>query len=333
MLLGQDTGLADVVQRRCVLIGNAFDLDRSALALDPGFIRAQRGMATMQMKVGNAELGNDPVQALKDFQLALKRFDALPASEQSNVPTLRSRGITLRKVATAYSELGDYAQAAPFFEQALSVHQHLMNADPKDIRNLADLERALSDQAASDEYAENPALNNSAIDQRQYLQAEEKTLQQDQEVLETALRITPSDPDRRAELAHTQARQGTVQWLLHEAGDSAQISKSALAELRTAAGQSNASPHIIFLAVTAFLQQEPVSLRDPQFAVACAERGVALAQRKDPEWLLVLAQAHHAAGNVEMGHAAAQEGLVLLPAAQPGSPAPNIRKLLEIETQ
>lgn len=331
-VMGQDTGLADLpaalaAYRKCL------ELDSRALALDPGFIRAQRGMATMQMKVGNAELDNDPAQALKDFQLALRRFNELPPSEQKVLSTERLRGITLRKVGVAYSELGDYAQAAPFFDQALQIHLSLSDADPKDIRNLGDLYRALSDQTDSFAYAADPVLASSLSDRRRNLLAEENTLRQNLGILERTVRITPGDADRLAELANVQARLGTVRTLLREPGDSAQLSIEGLAALRNLAEKPQASPHILDLVVTAFLQAEPTSLRDPQFTQICAEQGVTLTHRKTPEWLLFLAEAYRADGQTEKSQAAAREGLALLPVVPAASRKPRVLKLLELEAQ
>src|SRR5262249_9799941 len=79
-VLGQDTGLADIAA--CLVsYHKALELDERALALDPALVRTQRGIALMQMKIANAELDADPAQALKDFQLALQRFDALPEQD------------------------------------------------------------------------------------------------------------------------------------------------------------------------------------------------------------------------------------------------------------
>ena len=84
-------------------------------------------------------------------------------------------------------------------------------------------------------------------------------------------------------------------------------------------------------AANAFLKAQPASLGDPQFAVSCAERAVALSRRQRPTMLLTLAQAYRATGQTEKRRATAREALALLPAPQPGSVKPNIRKLLEIQ--
>ena len=61
------------------------------------------------------------------------------------------------------------------------------------------------------------------------------------------------------------------------------------------------------------------------------KRGVALSHRRTPEWLLLLAQAYQAAGEIEKGRLAATEGLALLASLQTGATKPRIRKLLEME--
>lgn len=283
------------------------------------------------MKIGNGELDIDPAQALIDFRLALQRFDALPESEQKNLRTVRSRTITVRKVGEALSQLGEYSQATPFFEEAVNTHQRLVDADPKDLRNLGDLKRALQGEALSYEYAANPALAAPFSDQRQDLLAAERTLQRAKATVEEILKLTPNDTDRQAELASFQTQIGTIRQLLYEP-DAVSLSKSGLATLKDAAGKQ-ASSRVLYLVVTAFLQAEPISLRDPEFTLACAERGVALTYRKTPEWLLLLAQSYHASGQTEKAQSAASEGLALLPAPQPGVPKYRVRKLLEIEAR
>ncbi|MGA7217645.1 MAG: protein kinase [Candidatus Sulfotelmatobacter sp.] len=331
-ILGEDIGFADL-GAALAAYRKGLDLDSSALALDPGFMRARRGVAMMQMKIGNAELDVDPAQALTDFQLALQSFDALPAAEQSSLQTVRLRGITIRKEAVALSELGEYSQAVPRFDEALKIHQRLAAADLKDVRNLGDVRRTLEEEADSYEYAADPILASPGADLHQNLLIAERVLSQYAATIEKSLKLAPSDSDRQVELSNVRARISTAHQLLGQSGDSAAVSKSALTLLRSAAANENASPMVLDLVVEAFLHAEPKSLRDPQFAVACAERGVTLTHRKTPAWLLSLAQAYRAAGRLEKAQGAAKEGLALLPPASAGLPKPRIRKLLEWETR
>jgi eukaryotic-like serine/threonine-protein kinase len=328
-VLGQDTGLADLP---AALTGyrKARALDASAFALDTTFLRAQTGMARMQMKIGNGELDIDPAQALIDFQLALRECDALPESERNSVEGIRTRGITIRKIAAALSELGEYSQAQVLFEQSLNIHSKLANADPKDLRNLADIRRALQQESDAAEYAADPALAAPGRDRRLTLLAAEHVLQQYEGAIERSSKFTPNDLDRSVELANARVRIAAVQHLLRQPGNSAQT-RAALNFLKSAAAKPDVSPMILECVVLAFLSAQPESLRDPQFALAVAQRGVTLTHRKTPQWFVYLAQTYRQIGRTADANAAALEGLALLPPVPPGVPKCRTRKLLERE--
>jgi hypothetical protein len=170
-------------------------------------------------------------------------------------------------------------------------------------------------------------------DRRQNLLVAERALQRTRFTIEQMLKIAPGDAAQQVELANLQVRIAAIRQFLHEPGDAMTLTRSGLAVLRSAAGKDKVSPMILDLVVTAFLRAEPASLRDPQFATACSERGVTLTHRKTPAWLLSLSEAYRETGQIEKGHAAATEGLALLPAAQAGTPKSRIRKLLEREAR
>jgi hypothetical protein len=140
------------------------------------------------------------------------------------------------------------------------------------------------------------------------------------------------------------ARRGTVRYraakfvrrhriALAAAALVAAILAAGIATLREMAAKDQAAPEILNQAADAFLNAEPASLRNPSFALACAERAVALNHRQRPSELLILAQAYRAAGQIDRSRAAAEEGLALLPPLELGSVKPNIRKLLEIQAR
>jgi hypothetical protein len=140
------------------------------------------------------------------------------------------------------------------------------------------------------------------------------------------------------------ARRGTVRYraakfvrrhriALAAAALVAAILAAGIATLREMAAKDQAAPEILNQAADAFLNAEPASLRNPSFALACAERAVALNHRQSPSELLILAQAYRAAGQIDRSRAATEEGLALLPPLELGSVKPNIRKLLEIQAR
>jgi tetratricopeptide (TPR) repeat protein len=308
-------------------------LDNRALAIDPDFPRARRGLSINRMKIGSVEMATDPAQALKDFQMALKQADSLPQAQQANLSMLRMRAMLLRKEANAMVALGEYNEAFTLFAQVVQVHQNLAAADPQDSRALADLEVVLDDEAVGFEDAANLALAAAPGNRRQSLAAAKDLLTQTVAIMEKILKQDPSNDNWNAGLADAQVRIGTIESELHAAGDSGALAKKGLAAMRELVKKDQVSPMILDQAANAFLTVEPASLRDPQFALSCAEREVALNHRETPSLLLTLAQADRASGQIDKSRATANEGLALLPSLQPGSVKPNIRKLLEIQAQ
>ena len=308
-------------------------LDDRALSIDPNLLRPKRGLAINGLKIGSVEMEIDPAEALKEFRLALQRVDAMPKAEQEGLPALRLRHMLLRKQANALERLGEYAQAVPLFEQSFVIVARIADQDPKDTRALFDLVTIKDDEAKSYEDAADPVQAAKPGDRRANLIRAEKTLTQAAAVLERLLKQDPANDVWKASLASIQVRIGVIRSILHTPGASEELSRRALAALKEIAQKKQASPMVLDQAANAFLTVEPASLRNPQLAVSCAEREVAMSHATTPSKLLTLAQAYRASGQIEKGRATAMTGLALLPALQPGSVKPNVRKLLEKEAQ
>jgi hypothetical protein len=133
--------------------------------------------------------------------------------------------------------------------------------------------------------------------------------------------------------ADAQVRLATVQSSLRGAGASQELAKTGIASLKSLASKDQASPTVLEQAANDILKVEPASLKDPQFALSCAERAAALTHRKTPSIMLTLAQAYRATNQVDKSRATANEGLALLPAWRTGTAKSGTRKLLEIQAQ
>jgi tetratricopeptide (TPR) repeat protein/predicted Ser/Thr protein kinase len=308
-------------------------LDDRALKVDPNFLRAKRGLSINRMKIGSVEMETDPAEALKEFQVALQRADAQPQAEQDSLPGVRLRDMLLRKQANAFERLGEYAQAVPLFEQALVISQRIAAQDAKDFRALFDVVTVLDDEAKSYEDAADPVVAAKPGERRGNLMLAERKLVQGVADLERLLKQDPSNDVWKAFLGFMQVRIVSYRKIMHNPEDSDELSRRGLAALKEVAEKNQASPMVLDQAANAFLTVVPASLRNPQFAVACAERAVAMSHGKTPSRMLTLAQAYRASGQIDKCRTAAKEGLALLPALPPGSVKPNIRKRLEKEAQ
>jgi tetratricopeptide (TPR) repeat protein len=320
-----DKGAALAAYRKTI------ELDHRALSIDPNFIRPKRGLAIMQMKIGSVELENDPAQALKDFQLALTQADALPEKEKSTLSMIRLRSMIERKEANALEETGRYADSLALFAKVRADQQKLADQDPQDLRALVDLQVVLNDLAGSYEDAAGTDLGISRTKQEQDKNelAAQEVYAQTITIFDRMIKLDPSNVNWRAQQAFTQVKVGTMALQLHQPGDGSAMSRKGLAALKELAAKPDASVMILDYALNSALDVEPEDLRDPAFAVACAEREVALGQRQTASAFLALARAYHAAGQAGKAEAAAREGLALLPTYHAGEVKGRMRKLLE----
>ena len=324
-VMGQDTGFADA-EAALRNYRRAIEFNNRALALDPTFLRARRGLVTMQMKIGNAELDTAPATALTDFRGAMAKLDALPQAEQSRLDLTRTRALLLRKQAFALSELGRYAEADPLFEASTTIYQKIAAADPKDARALRDLNRLLTNETSSFEAAADPLLAAPGSSASNNIAAEKKFAGERAEVLQRLLKSTPQDASLQLELASVTV----VRDALSSSSDpeALQRDRAALKLLVSAVANSESSTMQLKLAFHAFTKAKPDTLRDPAVALRCAERGVLLTRRRDPSWLLSLAQAYRATGDTKQAASTAKEGLALLP-NDPANQTFRLRKLLQ----
>jgi tetratricopeptide (TPR) repeat protein len=307
-------------------------LNKRASIIDPEYLRSKRGLAIDLMKIGKVEMETDPALALKDFQAALQRADALPKTELENLSMMRVRNLLLVNEAAALVDLGEYSSANALYTEAFQKFQSFSSADPEDMRSLGDLEIVLNREASGYQYAADPVLANVGSDRQKNLIAAEKLWTLAMTIIEKALKHDPSDEDWQETLADAQARLGTIQSILHSPVNTG-LSKEGITRLKVLAEKDQASSTILDYAASDLLTVEPVSLRDPKYAVSCAERAVTLSHHRIPSMLLTLALAYRAAGQIEKSRATASEGLALLPETQPGSVKPRIRKLLELQAQ
>jgi tetratricopeptide (TPR) repeat protein len=313
----------------------SISLDERALAIDPNFIRAQRGLAIMRMKIGSIEMDTDPAQALKDFEISRQRSEALPAKEQSSLLTIRMHGMIVRKEAGALAELGQTAKASELYDKIIALEQSLADQDPQDLRALADLQVVLTDKAVILQEAADPALGAPQTERTRSLAQAAELWSRVAAVMQKMLKQDPTNENWKMVQADAQIRLGAIQAQLHPSASAQFIadSKSGLADLRALAAKPQASAMVLDMAATDFLLAQPPALRDPDFSITCSQRAVQISHRTKPDQLLTLAQGYRAANQPEKARATATEALALLAPLQPNTPKSNLRKLLEAEAR
>ena len=121
------------------------------------------------------------------------------------------------------------------------------------------------------------------------------------------------------------------QQALHQTEGALELASAGVAILKAVGKQPNAHGVDLEAVATGLTIVMPARLRDPQLAVEYAERMVEMSHHLKPEFLLVLARAYRAAGQAEKAHAAAREGLNLLPSATHATVPSRVRKQLQGE--
>ena len=188
----------------------------------------------------------------------------------------------------------------------------------------------LSQAAYNYEDSADPAFVTDPGIRRRQLALAAPLLNQAESIVLQLLKQNPSNDDWKAALADIQVHLGTVEQGLNPSEDSATLSASGLATLKELAAKNPDSILILDSEVAALLTVKPLTLRDPQLAVACAQGEVLLTKRNEPDVFLSLAQAYRSAGQFEQSRATATEGLALLLPLTAGTPASRTRKLLEL---
>ena len=310
----------------------SLELINRALSLDPNSLDNRDTLVQAQMKIGDVELETDPALALKDYQSAQQRAEALAQEEHGSLRSQRTHSGLIQREAIALAELGEYSKAIELHEDMVRVEKNMVAADPLDLRAIADLETELNDEAMAYEEAADPATGDPGS-RRQNLEAGEKLLIQVAAIMDHAMKVAPSNEAWKAIQADAQVRLATVQFNLRDTGASRELARTGVATLKSLASKEQVSPTVLEQAAYDILKVEPASLKDPSFALSCAERATALTHRKTLSIMVTLAQAYRATGQIEKSRATANEALAKLPTLLPGAIKPRLRKQLEIQAQ
>jgi tetratricopeptide (TPR) repeat protein len=313
--------------------GKAVELSRRALAIDPKFTRARRTMALGHSKIAYVETETDPAAGVAEYQQSMAAWSELVAGGDTSTTTGRNMASVGAKLGVALSANREYKAALISFERAGKTFRAYAAADRNNARAETDL-FALEDNEAHT-YIDmlNPELNPNAENREENLHRAVDLLRDSTTVIEHLLAIDPGNRIWETNLANEKVLLGTLQQKTPDAKSGALLASSGIATLNKLASARDATIDVLDVAVASSLEVLPQSLRNSKATVSNAERLVALEHRKNPDDILLLAQAYRADGQFDKAVGAAKEGLALLPQPAPGAQPTRTRKLLELEAQ
>jgi len=309
----------------------ANELYTRALAIDPGFARAKREIATNCALIGHILVFTDPAAAIDELHNSLALWDALPVSAKSDAESKMRIRFTQNILGKALNRARDYSSAISIYDATRKAMERAVDSDATDSRALTFLAGILGDEAETYLDMLNPLLNPGGQDNKR------ENIKQATALLRRSIalweKLVALDPNNRSFggtfLAYENARLSTLEQSTGSSNDGVQSAATSVAALRQLASRSDAPYDVLYHATSVMLTVLPLRLRDPRLTIQYAEHLAALSHRTDPTSLLLLAQAYRADGQFQKADATANEGLHLLAPQLPGTPVTRCRILLE----
>jgi eukaryotic-like serine/threonine-protein kinase len=291
-------------------------LYQALLASEPGNKVARRGVAVLQIRMGDLLVRDDLKAAMNNYRAALPVIQDLAASDPTNAEARRLLATAYQKVGSALEDLGDLKGALKNYDDAAATREELMRADPSNalasmnsvisLRYLGDLLYKMNDRAGA--------------------------LAKYQRAVEILDRMSAAEPDNVMVQGRDSVMRIFVGQTLAEMGKMAEarvVSARGLAIAKELGKRQDATPDELSEYAESFLTCEPADLREPATALRFAKESVAKSGGTDSENLGILADAyfenHDAAHAVETE----QKALSLLPPVSPQEPPSPVRQRLE----
>ncbi len=309
----------------------ARELYQHALVLAPGNVRVLQALANNHRLVGVMQMQTDPAGALPELHAAIDGINSLHNQAKQVMAIRRMQFGAIGPYAGALIAIGRYREALSALEQGEIISRELLAADRKNIRAVQDLEAGLSRESecyqdrAAGIFSEEGA--NRIADAKNAL----RVLSEQRSLLEEVLLVEPHNGNWESKLGITLIDMGRQQRALHHPEGSLELAQKGLAILKDLARRPDVQAYQLFDAVNGLITVEPPQLRDPNLAVKYAERIVDESSRRNPEFLLTLAEAYRAAGEPAKARTAAKEGLELLPPETLATVMSRVRKQLETQ--
>lgn len=290
----------------------------AALRIAPDNLDTIKLLAAAYESIGRIESTPNPSAGVKDYTTALALLARLPEAEQQTVDVRQLRAMMLVHMGWNEGQLSDFNTALGSVGEAVPVLDALAAADPENVG--AAFRRV-------DAYRSLGLIHGYAGHQAESLDNLRKAV----EILDSIVQRDTANtlyPLVRAEL------QGRVANLLVEAKrepEARPYAEASVGFFRKLGDSPDATPQQLIEAVRSAAETGVKALRDYPAALRFALRADERAQGKNPAALGYLAEAYALNGDYPKAINAAQRGLTLIPATNPGESPSKLRTWLEDE--
>lgn len=289
---------------------------QAKLTLDANDKAARRGVAVLQVRMGDLLMRDDLRAAMNKYRSALLTIQDLSAADPTNAEARRLLAMGNQKVGGAQEDLGELKAALKSYDNASSVREELMRADPSNalasmnfvvsLRYVGDLLYRMGDRAGA--------------------------LAKYQRAVEILDKLAGAEPDNvevqgRDSLMHifvgqTFATMGKRQEARAATSRGLEITKQL-------AKRKDATPDELSEYAETFLTCEPADLRDLSAALEYAKQSVVKSGGTDSENLDILAQAYFRSGDVARALETEEKAARLLPPKNSEQPTSSPRRRIE----
>ncbi len=261
------------------------DIDQGILREQPQDVRARRGVAVFQMKIGNVQMDQgDAAAALRSYQSAAVLFDSLSAADPLNTSMRRNVGSIHTKLGQAYEAAGQTEAALAEYAGGVERVRQAMLADPTNVQARVDYASAVKNRA-----------------EREYKAGRTKAaLAGYRQALDLLRSLHVAEPDNsmvRDRYAYMLLMVGEALGDLHQESEARQFYDEGLSIEKKAADRPDATPDDLEGYAEALMDAPVKELLNPAAAVAYARRAVEATKGEAWFFLDRLAMAYSRAGD------------------------------------
>ena len=278
----------------------ALDLYRSILITDAKNVRARRGAAIVEIRIGDLEQGSDLKSAMKHYQSSLATFEELSAADPNHAEDQRRLGLAYQKVGAIEESLGNNRAALENYQKVSALTEARMRTDPNNAQ--AKMSYVVSHRYVGDLLYK---MNDRAGAIANYRQS-----------LEMLERLSASEPNNVLTKGRLSEMLIVLGQALAETGkptEAHEMTSRGLSIAKELAAREDATPEELFDYAQGFLGCEPAGLRQPQTAVEYAKRALEKSGGSDSDYLDLLARAYFEAGDFDRAVENEEKALHSLP--------------------
>jgi serine/threonine protein kinase len=289
---------------------------QAKLAAQPNNREARRGVAVLQVRMGDLLMRDDLKAAMNNYRSALLTIQDLYAADPTNADTRRLLAMGNQKVGGAQEDLGDLKGALKSYDNALAVREELVRADPSNalasmnfvvsLRYVGDLLYRMGDRAG--------AL---------------AKYQRAAEILDKLARAEPDDVEVQGRDSLMHIFVGQTLATMGKRQEARAATSRGLEITRQLAKRNDATPDELSEYAETFLTCEPADLRDLAAALEYAKKSVMKSGGTDSENLDILAQVYFQSGDVVRALDTEEKAANLLPPQNAEQPASSPRRRIE----